>query len=247
MQIILDSKHMDELHEMAELGIVDGATASESLLANSDHGEYQDLVHQVCYEVQGPVLAEVAARDASSMAHEATQMMQWSPYLVISIPMGVEGLKALRQLENSHADPETICEGCDWLGKCETPLVKARRIVSERPSPVNVTQVSSAGQALLAAKAGATYVSPGGAESGKDNQELIRITSEIRAALDNSGFDARVLATGICTPDEMVELAVLGCHAQVVPYAVLAETLRPAPADEKAPPSMDAWQPTERP
>jgi transaldolase len=247
MQIILDSKHMDELREIAELGIIDGATASGGMLANSDHREYQALIQEVCYRVQGPVFVEISACDAGSIAHEAAQAIQWTPFLVISIPMGVEGLKAAKLLKDSHADPEMICENCSWLGKCDTPLVEARKIASQRPLPLNITQAPSASHALLAAKAGFSYISPDRGWTGSEGRELVRIASEARAVVDNAGIDAEVLVTGIETADEMRELALSGCRALVVPYAVLAETLHPSSVDKEPRATADEWQRPELP
>ncbi|HFD38626.1 MAG TPA: hypothetical protein ENJ31_02065, partial [Anaerolineae bacterium] len=154
MIIFLDTANIDEIREMAALGIIDGVTTNPSLMAKVGRTDYKAVVQEVCYLVQGPVSAEVISTKAQGMIDEALQIIQWSPHVVVKIPFIAEGLKALKALRGRHADPETICAGCPWQGRCDTPLEKARQMVQDEAMHFNVTLIFSANQALLAAKAG---------------------------------------------------------------------------------------------
>lgn len=90
----------------------------------------------------------------------------------------------------------------------------------------NVTLCFSANQALLAAKAGATFVSPfiGRLDDyGFDGMELIR---EIRTVYDNYGFDTEVLAASIRNPAHVKEAALAGADAATIPPAVFADLIK---------------------
>lgn len=106
----------------------------------------------------------------------------------------------------------------------KTPLtpdgLRACRTLSGEGHPVNVTLCFSAVQALLAAKAGATYISPFLGrldDGGQDGMELIR---EIRAIYDNYGFETQVLAASIRTPAHVRDAAIAGADCATIPPAV---------------------------
>jgi transaldolase len=112
----------------------------------------------------------------------------------------------------------------------KTPLtpdgLKACRALAEEGHPVNVTLCFSAVQALLAAKAGATYVSPFLGrldDGGQDGMELIR---EIRAIYDNYGFATQVLAASIRSPSHVRDAALAGADCATIPPAVFRALYR---------------------
>ena len=101
--------------------------------------------------------------------------------------------------------------------------LKACRALSQRGTKVNVTLCFSANQALLAAKAGATFISPfvGRLDDiGFDGMELIR---EIRAIYDNYGFPTQILAASIRHPMHVVDCALAGADVGTMPYKVMLQ------------------------
>jgi transaldolase len=231
MLLFLDTANIEEIREMAGLGIIDGVTTNPSLMAKVGRTDYREVVHEVCYLVQGPVSAEVISTRSEGMAEEAAKIVQWSPHVVVKIPFVAEGLKALRALRGRHADPATICEGCAWLGKCETPLDEARRLVTEETMHFNVTLVFSANQALLAAKAGATYVSPFIGRLDDVGQAGMDVVAEIRTILDNYGFETKIITSSVRHPRHITEAALIGSDVATVPYDVLKKSIRHALTD----------------
>lgn len=98
--------------------------------------------------------------------------------------------------------------------------LKACKALSDEGTPVNVTLCFSAVQALLAAKAGATFISPFVGrldDGGQDGMELIR---EIRAIYDQYGFATQVLAASIRTPMHVRDAALAGADCATIPPAV---------------------------
>jgi transaldolase len=245
MLIFLDTANVDEIREMAELGVIDGVTTNPSLMAQMGRTDYKNVTQEVCYLVQGPVSAEVISTEAEGMVQETLKIAQWSPHVAVKIPFTEEGLKALKALRGRRAEPETICQGCPWLGKCDTPLEKARRIVVEQPIQFNVTLVFSANQALLAAKAGAAFVSPFVGRLDDAGNDGMRVIEEMREIFDNFGFKTKILTASIRHPMHVVEAAVIGSDVATVPYAVLKKALRHPLTDAGLKAFVDDWRKVE--
>jgi transaldolase len=225
MKIFLDTANIDEIREMVALGIIEGVTTNPSLMAKVGRTDYKEVVHEVCYLVQGPVSAEVIGVDAQPMIAEAMEIIQWSPHVVVKIPFIGEGLKALKALQGRHADPATICHGCPWLGQCDTPLPEARRIVTEGAMRTNVTLVFSANQALLAAKAGGTYVSPFVGRLDDAGNEGMDVIADIRAMYDNYGFATQIIVSSVRHPIHITQAGVLGADVVTLPTGVLKKAI----------------------
>lgn len=245
MQIFLDTANIEEIREMAELGVIDGVTTNPSLMAQQGRTDYKNVTQEVCFLVQGPVSAEVISTQAEGMVEEAVQIVQWSPHVVVKVPFTEEGLKALKRLRGRHADPETICDGCPWLGKCDTPLDKARDLATENPIQFNVTLVFSANQALLAAKGGAAYVSPFVGRLDDAGNDGMRVIEEIRTVFDNYDIETQIITASVRHPMHMIQAALFGSDVATVPYAVLKKSIRHPLTDAGVKAFVDDWNKVE--
>ena len=150
-----------------------------------------EVTKEICDIVPGPVSAEVAATAYGDMMKEAEVLAKIADNIAIKVPLTFDGLKACR----------TITQ--DW-GRM-----------------VNVTLCFSANQALLAAKAGATFISPfiGRIDDvGEDGMSLI---SEIRQIYDNYDFGTEILAASIRTVNHVKQAAMIGADVATVPPATL--------------------------
>ena len=99
--------------------------------------------------------------------------------------------------------------------------IKATRALKALGIPVNVTLIFSPNQALLAAKAGAAYVSPfvGRLDDiGHDGMELV---AQILEMFANYGFETEVIAASVRHPDHVKQAAMMGCHIATIPFGVL--------------------------
>ena len=145
MKIFVDTADLDEIREAYSWGIVDGVTTNPSLIKKAVDKRpglsMNDYIKDICCSVDGPVSLEVKGIKTEQIIQEAELLYEtFNPVnsnVVIKVPIN------------------TAMDDCDpnFEG------VKAIKILESRGIPVNVTLVMSAEQALIAAKAGASYVS----------------------------------------------------------------------------------------
>jgi transaldolase len=99
--------------------------------------------------------------------------------------------------------------------------LKATKVLSSEGIKVNMTLIFSAAQALLAAKAGARYVSPFVGRLDDVGQDGMKLIAEIMNILDNYDFETEVIVASVRDPIHVVEAARLGAHIATIPYDVL--------------------------
>jgi transaldolase len=195
VKIFLDTASVDEIREAASWGILDGVTTNPSLVSKEKGRTFDDILKEIVTITNGPVSAEVVAEASEDMAEQGELLSKVAPNIVVKIPMGIEGLKAIR-------------------------------ILSEKEVATNCTLVFNATQAMLAAKAGATYVSPflGRLDDiGHDGMELI---GQIVTIFDNYAFDTEVLAASIRNPLHVVDAALHGADICTIPFKTLQQIVK---------------------
>jgi len=104
--------------------------------------------------------------------------------------------------------------------------LKATKLCKAKGIQTNVTLVFSPTQALLAAKAGATYVSPFVGRVDDISHYGMDIVDQILAIYENYGFDTQVIVASIRNPLHVLEAAMMGAHVATVPYKVLKQMLK---------------------
>lgn len=104
--------------------------------------------------------------------------------------------------------------------------LKATRALSQRGIRVNVTLVFSSPQALLAAKAGASFISPFVGRLDDTGQDGMQLIEEIVQILDNYTFNAEVLVASVRNPLHVIRAAMLGAHISTCPFSVLRQLLK---------------------
>ncbi len=120
--------------------------------------------------------------------------------------------------------------------------LKAVKVLRNENIKTNVTLIFSAGQALLAAKAGASYVSPfvGRLDDvGNNGMELI---SEIVTIFKNYDMDTEIIAASIRNPMHVIQAAKLGCHIATVPYKVLMQLTKHPLTDKGIDQFLKDWE-----
>ncbi|HEX9699659.1 MAG TPA: fructose-6-phosphate aldolase [Acidobacteriota bacterium] len=188
MKFFLDTANVDEIREAAGLGLIDGVTTNPSLVAKAGR-PFEEVVHEICEIVQGPVSAEVVSLEADEMVAEGRRLAAIHEHVVVKCPLIKEGLKATRRLTD---------EGVR----------------------VNVTLCFSPNQALLAAKAGAAYVSPFVGRLDDVSQDGMELLRQIIAIYENYGFPTEVLAASIRHPKHVLDAALMGADVVTLPYKV---------------------------
>jgi transaldolase len=194
-------------------------------MMRAGRGDYQTVTQEICSLVQGPISAEVVSEDASGMVEEARRIAQWSPHVLIKVPIIEEGLKAIHAISALEVDPDTLCNGCPWFGKCDTPIEKARELASLWGVRTNCTLVFSANQALLAALAGATFVSSFVGRLDDAGHDGMQVVADIVNIFDTYDLDTRVLAASIRHPLHITQAALAGADVATVPFDVLQKAI----------------------
>lgn len=98
MKIFLDSANIEEIRQAKALGAIEGVTTNPSLLAK-EKGDWKKTIRLICKEIDGPVSVEVIATEAAAMLAEARDLVKIAPNVVIKVPMTLEGLKAITELQ----------------------------------------------------------------------------------------------------------------------------------------------------
>jgi len=202
MKIFLDTADVDEITRAADAGLIDGVTTNPSLMAKF-LGDGDPSDHFL--EICEAVDGPVSAE---VVAVDADQMVE-------------EG----ERLASIH---ENIVVKCPLT---EDGLVACRRL-REKDVPVNVTLCFSPSQALLAAKAGATYISPFLGRIDDISGDGIDLLAQIRQIYDNYDVDTEILAASLRHPRHFVESALIGADVATLPVKVLYQLLQHPKTDE---------------
>jgi transaldolase len=196
VKIFLDTADLTEIRRAAEAGLIDGITTNPSLLAKA--AGHEGDPRAILEEICAAVPGPISAE---VVATDADTMVR-------------EGKKLAKIADNIVVKAPLT----------EAGLVACRRFRAEGIM-VNVTLCFSPTQALLAAKADATYISPfvGRLDDiSMDGMELIR---QIRAIYDNYDFETQILSASIRHPQHVVESALAGADVGTMPAKVLWQLL----------------------
>jgi transaldolase len=189
MKLFVDTGNVKEIEALAAIGIIDGVTTNPSLMAK-ETGDYRKQMKQICEIVQGPVSAEVLAKDYEAMIREGRDLATIDEHIVVKVPLTRDGIRACSTL--SH----------DGL-------------------KVNVTLCFSPAQALLAAKAGAAYISPFVGRLDDVATDGMVLIQEIVEIYRNYPFTTEVLVASVRHPIHIVQAAKMGADVCTCPAKVI--------------------------
>lgn len=226
MEIYLDTANVEQIRQVARLGILSGVTTNPSLMAREKGADFKATIQEICRIVQGPISAEVLSLEADGMVAEARRIATWSPYVVIKVPILPQGLEVIHRLSETYVEAERICDGCAHQEGCPTGIETARTIAQAASIATNATLCFSVNQGLLAAAAGATYVSPfvGRLDDiGHDGMEVVAGLVEVFHRYE---IATRVIAASLRHPRHLTEAALAGADIATVPYDVLMKALQ---------------------
>ncbi|HNR95622.1 MAG TPA: transaldolase family protein [Anaerolineae bacterium] len=227
MEIFLDTANLDEIKSAFELGLISGVTTNPSLMAKAGYKDYKAVTREICYLVQDRISAEVVnVTSAEAMVAEAREIATWSPHVVVKIPVTVEGLKAISLIAEEEVDVDRLCQDCPWSGQCCTDIATARELVGTWGIRVNATLVFSANQALYAANAGASFVSPFVGRLDDVGEDGMALVENIVSIFETYGIDTQVIAASLRHPLHITQSALAGADIATVPYEILMKSLR---------------------
>lgn len=212
MKIFLDTADLEAIRRAADAGLIDGVTTNPSLMSKF-LGDRSPRDHFL--EICDTVKGPVSAE---VVAVDADAMVD-------------EGL----QLASIHDDIVVKCP------LTEDGLRACRRLRAEGV-PVNVTLCFSPSQALLAAKAGASYISPFLGRVDDISGDGVDLLAQIRQIYDNYGVDTEILAASIRHPRHFVEAALIGADVATLPEKVLYQLLQHPKTDEGLERFISDWE-----
>ena len=191
MKIFLDTANIQEIKEAAQMGIIDGITTNPTLLAKESGKDLQAIASEIIRLVDGPISLEVVSQKAEEMLEEG---------------------KKLFELSKKHVVIK--------VPMCEEGL-RAIRMFRFHKIPTNCTLIFSANQGLLAAKAGATYISPFIGRLDDIGEDGMVLLENLVSIIDFYGFETQIIAASIWHPLHVTQCTMIGSHIATVPYSVL--------------------------
>lgn len=198
MKFFIDTANLDQIKEAQELGVLDGVTTNPSLMAKEGiTGQNNILKHYV--DICNIVDGDVSAE------------------VIATDFAGI--VKEGEALADLH--PQIVVK---------VPMIadgiKAIKYFSNKGIKTNCTLVFSAGQALLAAKAGATYVSPFIGRLDDISSDGLNLIHEIRTIYDNYGYETEILAASVRHAMHIIECAKIGADVMTGPLSSIKALLK---------------------
>ena len=193
MKLFIDTANVEEIRKANDMGVICGVTTNPSLIAREGR-DFNEVIKEITSIVDGPISGEVKATTV-----DAEGMIR-------------EGREIAKIHPNMVVKIPMTVEG-----------LKAVKVLSAEGIKTNVTLVFSANQALLAAEAGASYVSPFLGRLDDVNQPGIELIRTIVQIFNNYGYKTEIIAASIRNTVHVTECALAGAHIATVPYKVIEQ------------------------
>ncbi len=195
MKLFIDTANVEEIRKANDMGVICGVTTNPSLIAKEGR-DFVTVVKEISSIVDGPISAEVISLKADEMVKEALELYE--------------------KIGNSNIVIK--------IPMCAAGL-KAVKQLKSKGIKTNVTLIFSAAQALLAAKAGASYVSPfiGRLDDiGRKGMELIKQIADI---FKIHSIETEIISASVRSPIHVTDAALSGSHIATIPYKVIEQML----------------------
>ena len=193
MKFFIDTANVEDIRKANDMGVICGVTTNPSLIAKEGR-DFNEVIKEITSIVDGPISGEVKATTVDAEG------------------MIAEG----RQIAAIHPNmvvkiPMTV-EG-----------LKATKVLASEGIKTNVTLIFSANQALLAARAGATYVSPFLGRLDDISQPGVQLIEDIAAIFANYDLSTQIIAASVRNPIHITDCALAGADIATVPYSVIEQ------------------------
>ena len=191
MKIFIDTANVDEIRKANDMGVICGVTTNPSLIAKEGR-DFKEVIQEIAGIIDGPISGEVKATTS-----DAEGMIEEGRVIAAIHPNMVVKI------------PMTM-EG-----------LKAVKVLSDEGIDTNVTLVFSVNQAILAANAGATYVSPFMGRLDDINMNGTDLIRDIVQVFKNYDYETEVIAASVRNPLHVTECAKAGADICTIPYKVI--------------------------
>ena len=196
MKFFIDTANVEEIKKANDMGIICGVTTNPSLIAKEGR-DFNEVIKEIADIVDGPISGEVKA--TTTKAEDI--------------------IKEAREIAAIH--PNIVVK---------IPItsegLKAVNVLSQEGIPTNVTLIFNATQALFAAKAGATYVSPFLGRLDDIATPGINLIEEISEIFKVQNIDTEIICASVRSPLHIVECALAGADIATVPYKVIEQCIK---------------------
>ena len=196
MKFFLDTANIDEIKKVNDLGVICGVTTNPSLIAKEGR-DVMKVIGEIASIVDGAISGEVKATTTNAC----------------------DIIEEAREIAKIH--PNIVVK----IPMTEEGL-KAVKVLTKENIKTNVTLIFSPTQALLAARAGATYVSPFLGRLDDISQNGLSLIAEIVEIFSVHQIETEIIAASVRNPIHVVECAKLGCDIATVPYKVIEQMIK---------------------
>ena len=195
MKFFVDTAKIEDIKKANDMGVICGVTTNPSLIAKEGGRSQEDVLKEIASIVDGPISGEVKATTVDAEG------------------MIAEGREIAKLHENMVVKIPMTVEG-----------LKATKVLASEGIAVNVTLIFTANQALLAARAGAAYVSPFLGRLDDISQPGIDLIESIAAIFANyPEIDTEIIAASVRNPIHVTDCALAGADIATVPYKVIEQ------------------------
>ncbi len=193
MKLFIDTANVADIQKAVDLGVICGVTTNPSLIAKEGR-DLVDVIKEITTLVDGPISGEVKATTIDAKG------------------MIAEGREIAALHPNMVVKIPMTVEG-----------LKATKVLAEEGIKVNVTLIFSANQALLAARAGAAFVSPFLGRLDDISQPGIDLIRTISDMFSVHGIESEIIAASIRNPIHVTDCALAGADIATIPYSVIEQ------------------------
>ena len=193
MKFFIDTANVEDIKKANDMGVICGVTTNPSLIAKEGR-VFEEVIAEIASIVDGPISGEVRATTT-----DAESMIR-------------EGREIAKIHKNMVVNIPMTVEG-----------LKAVKVLSSEGIKTNVTLIFTANQALLAARAGASYVSPFLGRLDDISTKGIDLVAEIAEMFDVAGIETEIIAASVRNPIHVTECALAGADIATVPYKVIEQ------------------------
>jgi len=212
-EIFLDTASLTECEELAGWGIADGVTTNQKIFLSEGGVDFKQRVRDICEAVKGPVSVETTMSKEEDLLAEAREYASWHKLVVVKVAMSADG----------------------------TGLKVVRQLAKEGIR-TNMTLMMTYNQLILAAKAGATYVSLFFNRSKEAGEDPVQIIKDYVATAKESGLKARLIVGSIRTPEDVAQAMAAGAHIMTIPTKILRQMPYNKRTEETRVEFDKAWQ-----
>ncbi|MED5015833.1 fructose-6-phosphate aldolase [Paenibacillus chibensis] len=217
MKFFIDTANIKDIESAYKIGVLSGVTTNPSLVAK-EGVKFEDRIAEILQLV--PEVESVSA-EVTPDAETAEEMIAQANELIKI---------------NNHDDKITIKLPMTLAG------LEACRYLSRKGVKTNVTLIFTVNQALLAARAGATYVSPFLGRLDDISEDGVLLVDKIAQLFRTHGLDTQIIAASVRHPDHVTRVAMAGAHIATVPFSVIAQLTKHPLTDQGLEKFAADWQ-----